>query len=316
MPLLSDYALTPGIFEKACFSNENYAEMRFEHLQELLLDDGLVRNLYGGYWLEVFNTQGKDLHACGKNLLKALRTQKRLVDSVPAGSRQPISDEDWCKESLSSHNLSELNGIVTTQQTARIYGHNQPLIAPIDQLTSSKWWTERRDTKGSISVKRSTASYLEQLKPFLECANSLMFIDANLDPTRDSYREFYKILEPLVKRREKPLVEIHRTIYERNPKKEDVSFDAWKERFCSSELAKLVHRLKLNANVYLWKYMHDRYLITNIMGISLPNGFDIGRGQTRWSTISRKDRDDCQREFDPNSHQNKLEGSFKIDLQK
>jgi hypothetical protein len=315
MPLLSEYALTPGIFEKASFASEYNAGIRFEHLQELLLDDGLIRNLYGGYWLEIFNEQRNDLHSCGKNLLKALRTQKRLIDFQPAENKRPISDVDWCIESLSSHNISELHGIVTTQQTAKTHGHGEPLITSIDQLTNSNWWKVRRETRGSIPVKRTTASYLEQMKPFLECANSLIFIDANLDPKRGSYREYYKVLEPLERRREKPLLEIHRTIYERNPARQMVSVNDWKKRFCSSDLAGVINRLELDAKVFLWDKMHDRFLLTNILGVSVPNGFDIGGAPTIWSTISRKCRDDLQREFDPNSHQHKLEGSFKIILQ-
>jgi hypothetical protein len=140
-----------------------------------------------------------------------------------------------------------------------------------------------------------------------------MFIDANLDPTRPNYKEFYKLLEPLEKRQEKPSVEIHRTIYERNrdgkawPEPEE-----WKQRFCTSLIAEVVHRLNVKASVFLWKYMHDRFLITDLMGISLPNGFDIGKTDTTWSTISRKDRDSRQREFDPFAHRDKLIDSFEI----
>ncbi|MEI8102816.1 MAG: hypothetical protein WCG61_04730 [Chlorobium sp.] len=315
MPLLSEYAITPGIFEKASFASESFAEIRFEHLQELLFDDGLVRNLYGGYWLELFNEQRNDLHSCGKNFLKALRTRKRFVDFVPVGERQPISDADWCKESLFSHHESRLNGIVTSQQTARVYGNGQPLITSVDKLTNSEWWKERRETRGSMPVERTTVSYLEQMKPFLAGANSLMFIDANLDPKKGSYREFYKMLEPLENRREMPLIEIHRTIYERNPARQNISIDEWRKRFCDcdSDFTKVIKRLGLEAKVFLWDKMHDRYLITNLMGVSVPNGFDIGGLPTIWSTISRKSSDVLQREFDPNGRQHKMEGSFRIE---
>jgi hypothetical protein len=313
MSLLSEYALTPGIFFKSNFVSERFADSSFEHLHDLLLDDGIVRNLWGGRWYnETLIESGCDLHLCGQKLLKVLKTQKRLLDSPPAGSKQPVSDEEWCEESLLSHNYSKLAGIVTTIKTAKKHSRAHQLVTPIDQMTKSLWWEQRRKSKGSVCVKRTTDSYLQQLKPFLESANSLMFIDANLDPKRPSYAEFHKLLEPLCNRRSQPLVEIHRTIYERNPNKVYLSIEDWRLRFCTSLLADVSRQMNIKFEVYLWKYMHDRFFITDLMGISLPNGFDTGPGTTIWSAISRDNRDAVQREFAVEFNRSKLVGSFTI----
>ena len=38
----------------------------------------------------------------------------------------------------------------------------------------------------------------------------------------------------------------------------------------------------LQAEVFVWDDFHDRYLISNLVGISLPNGFDTdGKSQQR-----------------------------------
>ena len=70
----------------------------------------------------------------------------------------------------------------------------------------------------------------------------------------------------------------------------------------------------LQAEVFVWDRFHDRFLISNLIGISLPNGFDTGGRypSTRWTRLGRPDRDDIQREFDPSSNRHTLHGRFSI----
>lgn len=71
----------------------------------------------------------------------------------------------------------------------------------------------------------------------------------------------------------------------------------------------------LHAEVFIWDDFHDRYLISNLIGVSLPNGFDTTRNPdsiTRWTRLGRSDRDDVQREFDPASGRHALRARFTI----
>ena len=71
----------------------------------------------------------------------------------------------------------------------------------------------------------------------------------------------------------------------------------------------------LQAEVFVWDDFHDRYLISNLVGISLPNGFDTDRNPTSvtsWARLSRTDSDDVLREFDPVSRRHTLRASFTI----
>ncbi len=61
---------------------------------------------------------------------------------------------------------------------------------------------------------------------------------------------------------------------------------------------------------------HDRYPICDLVGISLPNGFDTTTNPTavtRWTRLGRDDRDDVQRKFDPASAHHKLQQKFVIE---
>jgi hypothetical protein len=72
----------------------------------------------------------------------------------------------------------------------------------------------------------------------------------------------------------------------------------------------------LVASVFIWDDFHDRYLITDLIGLLMGNGFDITKNPdaiTTWARISREDREKIQREFDyPNNVFHKLYGIFKI----
>lgn len=312
MPLMCEYALTPAVFDSMHYSSDEIVESNFALLKEALFNEGIVRDLYGGVWREQFSDTGRSWHLRGRELLKKLIKQNRLRIHSPSHMPLPNSDHGWCEEALTSHDSLPLEGVVTTQETASQYPRTHPLVANIGKLSSATWWGRRGS---SARLYRNTAAYLEHLRLVLECANSLMFIDRNLDPTRPSYREFYRLLEPLRNREIPPLVEIHRTVYA-NEKGGRVlhGIDEWRRRFCDS-LSEVVDGVDLKIEVFIWDEMHDRYLISDIFGISAPNGFDISKtldDVTTWTSVSRNDRDDISREYDPACHRHHLCDRFLI----
>ena len=71
----------------------------------------------------------------------------------------------------------------------------------------------------------------------------------------------------------------------------------------------------LQAQVFVWDDFHDRYLISNLVGISLPYGFGSTQDPnsvTRRTRLGKGDRDDVQREFDPASQRHTLRANFMI----
>ena len=58
----------------------------------------------------------------------------------------------------------------------------------------------------------------------------------------------------------------------------------------------------LEVKVFAWDDFHDRYLISDLVGIQMSNGFDTSTGplKTIWSRIGRTDREDVERDFDAN----------------
>jgi hypothetical protein len=65
----------------------------------------------------------------------------------------------------------------------------------------------------------------------------------------------------------------------------------------------------LAGEVHVWDDFHDRYLVTNLIGLSLPNGFDTSSAAgstTTWTRLSEADRADVEREFDPGVGRHKV----------
>ena len=128
-----------------------------------------------------------------------------------------------------------------------------------------------------------------------------MFIDGHLDPTKERYHDFIRLLGPLTRLKRKPLIEIHRGCYSgsgpgRVPLREQELRDIF-----PINCAKLIKPLDFQIEVFIWDDIHDRHIITDLMGILLGNGLDTTTSDepTTWARLGRKDRDDIQRRYDP-----------------
>jgi hypothetical protein len=135
MALLSEYALTPEIFNARSYSTEEVAAIRLNNLKDVLLHQGLVRNLRNGGWLETVQHDDFCLHFAGKELLKKIIKQNRLHNFPAVLANRPETDNDWCCEALASHSKDPekpLEGIITTAGVGENYKNNQ-MVSAIDK---------------------------------------------------------------------------------------------------------------------------------------------------------------------------------------
>ncbi len=186
-------------------------------------------------------------------------------------------------------------------------------MGSIERLTNATWWHGRSNT---VRTARNIAEYLAALSPVLLNSNSLMFIDPHLDPSQHRYNDFSQLLTQASQQAVKPVIEIHRVCYVGSgANRSIVSNDDWVNTF-EHHLNPLVQRHNLTAEIFIWSDFHDRFLISDIVGIGMTNGFDVSgdaAANTTWSRLGRDVRDDVQREFDPNSHRRTLRHRFRIE---
>ena len=315
MALLADYAITPDVFDVMSYSSEEVCEARLEQIREPMLNEGVVRDLRNGEWRKSFENRSRTWYRRGMELVRKLTTQGRLIQYPSALPAPPTDDREWCAEALDSHAARAFTGGIIVTETVKNAYVREPLIARIDQLGSAPWWAARST---SVTLSRTLADYTNHLEPVLRCSNSLMFIDPHLDPMQDRYREIGELIEMAGRRPAPPRIEIHRVCYEGSgpgrwfPMRENRDYF---ERHFRDGISARLRAAGLEAEVFIWDDFHDRFLISNLIGISLPNGFDTTRDPnsvTRWTRLGRNDRDDVQREFDPASQRHSLRAHFMI----
>jgi hypothetical protein len=300
--MLDEYALVPDIFDASAYSNPDFIEICLPHLKEPLLQEALVRDLCNGGWSQYCWENSGNLHRLGKEILKKLVQSNRLRRFPAHGANAPICAADWCQESVSASTVEALTGVIAAHATKQ--GFSAGEVASIEKLTGTLWWQKRSP---SVTVDRKTAAYMRVLHLVLIQANSLMFIDPNLDPSSHNYREFAQLLSSLAHRTVKPRIEIHRSFCKGDGPARTFPNEAnWKGRF--APLGQYLSTVGLQAEVFGWEDFHERYLITDIVGISVPAGFDVTGKPNDWSTwgrLGRDDKDKFQRLFDPAKRQEK-----------
>lgn len=297
MALLAEYALTPDVFDASSYSSAEVCGLHLQTLKEVLLHEGLVRDLHNGAWVKLFGQSARPWHPRGKELLSKLGTQKRLVPAQAALPQQPTNDSDWCHEAVASHALRPLAGVVVTDAIAALHTAT-PIVSSVSKLTSAAWWTSRSP---SVRLRRSFSDYHLALDLVLRHANSLMFIDPHIDPSDvHQYSDLLKLLHTLQSRSIKPLVEIHRVAWYGRGNNKIPDVPAVISSF--KPLAAVAKATSVAFDVFLWADFHDRYLISDLIGLSMPHGFATTRSPTaftNWSRLGRPERDSMQRDFDP-----------------
>jgi hypothetical protein len=303
--MIEEYALVPDVFDPARYSNPAYIDMCLPHLKEALLQDSIVRDLGGGAWSKSLRTcEGTpSYHRRTEELLKRLEKEKRLRPSPLQSASTPGEPVAWCQEALQTRSSKRLSGVIAAHAT-KVEFAKEDAVASIEKLLGCNWWQQRSCSR---LMKRETVAFLETLSRVLEYANSMMFIDPYLDPKRQNYEEFYRLLEPLAGRRPAVPVELHRNSCLRDggtrsyPSKEE-----WRDRFAS--LHQKLDSLGLSAEVFFWQDFHWRFLITDLVGISAEAGFDVTKNgqQTIWTRLSRADREKIQKQFDVGGPQSRV----------
>lgn len=305
--MLEEYAIVPDVFDPAAYSNTAFIEMCLPHLKEPLLQEALVRDLCGGGWSQFCMANSGSLHRLCKEIIRKLAQNNRLRRFPQHNGTTPSSAFEWCQEGINTSAADALTGIIAGHNTKQDFAQKE--VASIEKLTGTPWWQCRSP---SVTVDRKTAEYLRVLHLVLMQSNSLMFIDPNLDPSSNNYREFIQLFAPLARRAIKPRIEIHRSFCKGDgPARTYPDEAAWRAAYASFSNSLALHNL--TAEVFFWDDFHDRYLIADVIGISAPAGFDVTAKMndlSTWGRLGREDKDTVQRLFDPAAR--KPRSSFSI----
>lgn len=311
--MLEEYALVPDIFDPAAYSNPAYTDMCLAHLKEPLLHEALVRDLCDGSWSTYCTGNVDHYHRLAREILRKLSSANRLCRCPRYGhNHEPRLAVEWCEEALASHATLPLSGVIAGHATKAIeaFSHTQE-ICSVEKLAGTAWFQNRSPTR---LVDRKPDEYLKLMARISLQANSFMFIDPNLDPSQYNYQDFYKLLLPFRAKNPRPTIELHRSSRRGDgPTATFPGAGEWRQLF--GPLGEQLQRAGLSAEVFLWEDFHDRYLITDIVGITVGAGFDVtarAQDMTIWARLGRHERDEVQRRYDPAASGGRLKGRFSI----
>ena len=307
-----EYALIPDIFNLSNYSSPDIFRHCLSPLKEVLLDYAVVRDMNNGDWSEYVNNNLTRWHPIAKELLNKINSQNRLRRINDFSGNHPADDFTWASKAVDSHQIENLDGIIISHQNAASFSEN-PLFSDVERLPNSTFWRQRSSSR---RINKNMQDYLLCMHLILLCSNSLIFIDPHIDPSKNQYSHFADIFNYIASRPYKPVIEVHRVgWYSKDrhggPIWEDNA--AWESTF-RRRWESLLQSINVQVKVFIWNDFHDRYLISDLAGISVPYGFDTSNQNitTTWSRLSRADRDDVQREFDPASGMHTLRHRFTI----
>lgn len=308
MSLLNEYTFTPDIFDTKSYINETECDLSIKSLISIFRNDGIARNLRGELLKNFVKDRKREWHRRGMECLKKIKNN-RYRDYHSVLEYQPNNDLDWHKEAVASCREKSLNGIFVSPKLFNKIDINEYTCC-INGIISDKWDKKRSNT---IRIERTTCSYLDNLDLVLRLSNSMMIIDPYIDPREPRYssmKEIIKSIENTNKNSDFAL-EIHRKYQIGSGKKaQRIEIDEWKEIFL-----KKFGETNLNIKVFIWDDFHDRYIISDLIGIVCSNSFDTttdSHNMTTWARLDRNTKDDVEREFNPHYKRRRLIGKFQF----
>ena len=305
--MLSQLTIVPRAFNPAHASSPNALDSGIGCLNDLCRAEGLFLDLRNGGWSSFL----EKLNDRSKAFLKFAKNRNRIIPVEGKLEADPNEDDEWLWEAQALNEKGRMRAIVADEQMAGDNTHDAA-VTSIERLNRTAWWEDRSTT---AEISRTTKDYHETLRPILRQARLLMFIDPYIDPLAENYEEFPQLLFSAGTKENRPLIQIHRANWRKTSEGKNVpqGMGAWISDF--TEWGKLLEAAGIACEVYIWPNVHDRYLVTDIVSINVPNGFDIAKKvqpPTRWTRLPHADQERLQKEYDSNCRIHGSAGCFVI----
>ena len=335
--MLFEFAVTPDVFHRSILNeNPNLEVILPEFLKGLYRNGGLIANLNQDDWVravqENCETLPQNLKADIFRCLCALHSRHRIVRHPKLSIGNPTTEPEWLSVAMESHNRNRFHGIVVSQSALANRGFKDPHIIEFSKLFKSSQWSDLVGG-GSLTVTRCMSDFRKILFPLLRYAKAVTLIDPYMSPHQARFLSTVKMCAGLLGQRRNdricPLTSqtvkknahscevasgrIH--IHAGNPQHSDKRkeresvkdrLDAWENKLRALIDSKHRHRF----GIFLWDRpvdpkamrLHDRWILTDQCGVSIPRGLDCypsSNDKTTWSLLREKDRLIWLADYDP-----------------
>lgn len=309
--MLYEFAMTPDLFDAAVINTDNAGTILVQLLRGIA-ENGLLADLHKNKWSSHITSRVNSLQPSIKDkvmtCLVKLRDRHRLVRHPRCMTGDPITDQDWLNLALESHDRIPFHAIFISQNLKEICTQNCESFVEFSQSLESTQWNASRTR--TISLNKSPADYQNFLRSILRHAKSLVLIDPYINSQMSRYFDTITICSNVMGRRGherlKGRIHIHAELKRQLPVgKTPLDYlDTWEEKLCPL-VESDGHRFK----VFLWESfpgsetMHDRYILTDQCGISVPGGLDCRTcshpNRTDWSLLDEETRQLRWKDYDP-----------------
>jgi hypothetical protein len=311
--VLYEFAITPDVFDAAVIDLNPALRITVVEMLRGLCENGFVANLHKDAWLRFVEKERLSKLTPGPrdeilSCLKVLQDRNRLVRHPKGPTSDPILDLDWLVLALDSHRRAAFHGIVLTEKLRSESGIHEGCLLNLSTVLGSSPWLDRK--KRTLSVARTESSYERELAVILRYAKLLRLIDPYLDSNDGRFFKTLDLCSSLLGRRRHERLKGRIHIHTHRDKQEP-------DGYCDSEhmdkwekaLRPLVQRDGHQFKVFLWREepggepFHDRFLITEQCGISIPSGLAIPNrktpGSTVWTLLDADDVSNLIAKIDP-----------------
>lgn len=307
--MLYQFAITPEVFEYASIKEMSPPGIVLEELLRGICDNGLLADIHAGQWLaavrknQLARELPSELRDSIESLLNVLYSRNRII-RYPLGSAK-FQDDDyrWLRWSLERHNADSLTGVFTTDAMIELSELQNTLLVRISKALSSNCWLGR---KRSLSFTKVASNLQQHLAPIVRYANKVSLIDPYMNCREDRFLNTVQHCANLLGRNDGKqnlgIIHIHAGdplntgLAEHRESSQD-RLKRW-----SIALRQMAQQWGHTFRVFLWgkqktslglgRVFHDRYIITDQVGISTPSGLDFLEDedehrahQTTWTTL-------------------------------
>lgn len=324
--MLYEFAMTPDLFDASLAKTDGSAGTILVELLRGIAENGLLANLHKDRWLRhVTEKRMTSLPPALRDKVFAcfsvLHDRHRLVRHPKCIAGDPDSDEEWLTLAFESHDRIPFHAIILSQLLIDSCGRAcDALVEFLGSLDSAQWNARRKRT---LSLTKSNADYRSALSALLRHARSLALIDPWLNSQESRYFDTVAICANVLGQRGyerlRGRIDIHVEAGKQKPYGRTVPdhFAAWEQR-----LRPLITSNGHRFRVFLWESlpgsetMHDRFILTDQCGISVPAGLDCRShshaNSTDWSLLDEDVRQRRWNEYDPPVSPFKLLGNVEI----
>jgi len=322
--LLYEFAITPDVFRVDVVGADPVLELTLVQLLRGLYDNGMVANLHKDRWIRHIRdnhvaTLSPTLRDKIITCLNVLENRHRLVRHPRRVQGDPASDKEWLDLALESHGRIALHGIVLSQPLLQTYSHNDNAFIELSIALDAPQWHNR---PRSSTLTKSATDYRAALAPILRYARAVSLVDPYMSCHNSRFFDTVHLCLDLTGQRGHTPLPARIHIHAGDPQEDYSHQESVPNRLAAWEQQLRSFQHPHHITIFLWgshpggETLHDRYILTDQCGISVPAGLDCRTSSTpnstTWSLLDEADRIKRLQDFDPATSPYRLLGKREL----